>query len=102
MAGRVAKAAEAEVYVIQCAEPELDFVSFDADSQVVRDRMAAEFHREHDQVHAVAKGLREEGIKATALLIQGPIVETTLKEAMRLNAEQASGKEVAANQILRH
>jgi nucleotide-binding universal stress UspA family protein len=31
--------------------------------------------------------LRQAGIDATALLIQGPIVETTLKEAERLKAE---------------
>ena len=87
VAGRVANATGAEVYVIHCAEPEPDFVGYDAGPEVVRDQIAAEFHREHEQVQALAKGLREEGIKATALLIQGPTVETTLKEAMRLDAE---------------
>jgi nucleotide-binding universal stress UspA family protein len=87
VAGRVAKATGAKVYIIHCAEPDPDFVGYDAGPEVVRDQVAAELHREHEQVQALAKQLRADEIDATALLIRGPTVETTLKEAMRLDAE---------------
>ncbi len=87
IAASVARATGAKVYIMHCAEPEPDFVGYDAGPEVVRDQIAAEFHREHEQVQALANGLREEGMDATALLIQGPTVETTLKEARRLEAE---------------
>ena len=43
--------------------------------------------REHRDVQALAEKLRADGLDATALLIRGPTVETTLKEADNLKAE---------------
>ena len=86
-AGRVAKLTGAPVYVIHTAEPEPDFVGYDAGPEVVRTQVAQELRREHREVQALAEKLRGEGIDATALLVRGPTVETTLKEANNLEAE---------------
>lgn len=86
-AERVAQAIGAAVYVLHVAEPDPDFVGYGAGPQVVRDQVAELHHREHRAVQALAERLRAVGIDATALLIRGPTVETTLKEAERLNAE---------------
>lgn len=86
-AERVAQAIAAAVYVLHVAEPDPDFVGYGAGPQVVRDQVAELHHREHRAVQALAERLRAVGIDATALLIRGPTVETTLKEAERLHAE---------------
>lgn len=75
------------IYLLHVAEPEPDFVGFEAGPDVVRDQMAEQFHREHEQIQAMAQRLRDEGRKATALLVQGPTVETILGQAARLDAD---------------
>lgn len=82
----VANLTGATVYVLHVAEPEPDFVGYDAGPAVVRTQVAEELHREHRAVQAFAKELREDGIDASALLIRGPTVKTTLKEAESLDA----------------
>ena len=86
-AGRIAKLTGALVYILHVAEPEPDFVGYDAGPEVVRTQVANELRREHRSVQALAEKLRNDGLDATALLIRGPTVETTLKEADNLKAE---------------
>jgi nucleotide-binding universal stress UspA family protein len=86
-AGRIAKLTGARVYVLHVAEPEPEFVGYDAGPEVVRTQVARELRREHRAVQALAARLRENGLDATALLIRGPTVETTLKEADNLDAD---------------
>lgn len=87
VAERVAGPMSAEVWVLHVAEAEPSFVGYDAGPDVVRDQVAREFRDEHRGVQAHADTLRNAGLEATALLIQGPIVETTLTEAERLEAD---------------
>ncbi len=75
------------IYLLHVAEPEPDFVGFDAGPDVVRDQMAEQFHREHEQIQAMAQRLRDQGREATALLVQGPTVDTILQQAERLDAD---------------
>jgi nucleotide-binding universal stress UspA family protein len=77
---------DAKVFVIHVAEPDPEFVGWDAGPEVIRDQIAAEFHRERQQVQVMADGLRKSGIDAVGLVIQGPTVATILDEAQRLNA----------------
>jgi len=86
-AGRVAKLTNAAVYILHTAEPEPDFVGYDAGPEVVRTQVAQELRQEHRDVQALAGKLRNDGIDATALLVRGPTVETTLKEAESLKAD---------------
>ena len=86
-AGRVAKLTGAKIYVIHAAEPEPDFVGYDAGPEIVRTQVANELRQEHRDVQALAQKLRDDGLDATALLVRGPTVETMLKEADSLEAE---------------
>jgi len=74
-------------YLLHVAEPEPDFVGFETGPDVVRDQMAEQFHREHEQIQAMAQRLRDDGREATALLVQGPTVDTILGQAERLEAD---------------
>jgi nucleotide-binding universal stress UspA family protein len=84
---RVARASGARVWLLHVAEPEPDFMGYEAGPDVVRDQVAREYHEEHKAIQAHAQRLRDAGLDATALLIQGSIVETTLREATRLEVE---------------
>ena len=83
----VAEVTGGSIYILHAAEPEPDFVGYDAGPEVVRTQVAEELRREHREVQALAANLRDKGVEATALLVRGPTVETTLKEADSLDAE---------------
>jgi nucleotide-binding universal stress UspA family protein len=86
-AGRLARSLSGKLWLLHVAEPEPDFVGYEAGPDVVRDQVAREFRDEHRKVQEYADSMREDGIAATALLIQGPIVDTVIAEAERLGAD---------------
>ena len=86
-AERLGRAASAEVWLLHVAEPEPDFVGYDAGPAVVRDQVAEELHDEHRRIQGLAARLRDAGIEATALCVQGAIVDTVLEHADRLKAD---------------
>jgi len=60
---------------------------FNVDSKILRGVVAAEFHREHELLQHLAQCLRDRNIDATALLVEGPIIRTILKESDRLDID---------------
>ena len=84
---RVAKRMHAEVFLLHVADPDPDFVGYEAGPGVVRDHIARKFRHEHHTLQNHADRLRQAGVNATALMIQGPAIETTLNEAERLNID---------------
>ncbi len=85
-ARHVARQGGAHVYLLHVAEPDPDFVGFEVGPDDVRVQVAEEFRREHRAVQEFARSLRDEGIEATALLVQGPTVATTLEQAQKCDA----------------
>ena len=86
-AARLALALRAELTLVHVAEPDPDFVGYDAGPQAVRDAVAHAFRGEHRRIQELADGLRERGVAAKALLVQGPTVETLVAEARRERAD---------------
>jgi nucleotide-binding universal stress UspA family protein len=72
-----------KLWLLHVAAPDPDFVGYSAGPQSVRDQMAKIFHQEHQQLQGEAETLRESGIDATAVLAQGPTIETIMEEAER-------------------
>ncbi|MDF9392111.1 MULTISPECIES: universal stress protein [Methylococcus] len=83
----LAKAFSAEIWLLHVAEPEPDFVGYDADPLVMRDLAAETYKIWHQRVQETAKALRTEGFRCTGLMVQGPTVATILDEAERLQAD---------------
>ena len=77
----------AEVWIIHNAIPEPGVVEFKVDPLAAREALAKRFHEEHRQIQEIADRLRREGVKATALLVHGPTVETILQEAEDLDVD---------------
>jgi nucleotide-binding universal stress UspA family protein len=86
VAGKVAAMTGSKVFVLHCAEPDPAFVGYEAGPDAVRDQVAAEYREEHRAVQALASELEASGVDATGLLVQGPVAETVLSEAERLDA----------------
>jgi len=60
---------------------------FNVDSKILRREAADEFRHEHDFLHHLAQCLRDRDIDATALLVQGAVINTILKESERLDID---------------
>ena len=75
------------VYLLHVAEPDPSFIGFEAGPDEVRHEVAVEFRREHEQLHELADRLRERVRQVTALMVQGPTIETILEQADRLGAD---------------
>jgi nucleotide-binding universal stress UspA family protein len=73
-AGHVAGLAPTHVYLVHVAAPDPGFVGYDVGPGSVRDQVAAELRAQHQQLQALADGLRSGGIEVTALLLAGLIV----------------------------
>jgi nucleotide-binding universal stress UspA family protein len=84
--GRMARPDRA-VYLLHVAEPDPSFIGMEAGPDEVRDQVAKQFHEEHEKLQAMAARLRDAGYEITSLLVQGPTVQTILKEADRVAAE---------------
>jgi nucleotide-binding universal stress UspA family protein len=83
----IARAFSAQLVLLHVAAPDPDFVGYDAGPQSVRDQVARHLREEHRDLQSKAADLREAGIDATALLIQGPTADTILTEAKAHHAD---------------
>jgi nucleotide-binding universal stress UspA family protein len=87
LASSLAERFGARLWLVHVAAPDPDFAGYDAGPQTERDSRAAELRKEHRDLQARALALRDRGLDATALLVQGPTVETLVSEARRLAAD---------------
>jgi len=85
-AAKLAKVSNARLHLVHVASPEPDFVGLDVGPASERDAIAHRFRREHRELQSLADRVREHGVDATALLIQGVTVEKLLGEAARLDS----------------
>lgn len=83
----IARETGGEIWLLHVADEDPSFVGLDAGPGAVREQFAKAFRDEHRRLQAEAERLRDKGFKATALLLQGPIVETLLSQANELEAD---------------
>lgn len=60
---------------------------FNVDPGVMRREVAGEYRHEHEHLHYLARCLRERGIEAKSLLIEGSPVSRLIEEAVRLEVD---------------
>ena len=76
----LAKATKSKLWLIHIAAPDPEFIGYKSGPQTERDFLDR-------QLQEWAEQLRQKGIDAVALLIQGPTIETILEEARKLSAD---------------
>jgi len=87
LAADVARSFEGRLWLVHVAAPNPEFVGYEVGPQTVRDARAAELREEHRELQRRAERLREGGLDATALLIEGSTVEALLAQAAELEAD---------------
>lgn len=76
-----------ELWLLHVAEPDPEFVGWEAGPDTIRQSVANEYRDEHAELQAIAERLRNEGHQCTALLVQGSYAEVILSQAERLTAD---------------
>ena len=82
----LAQALGAELVLLKVAEPEPDFVGFEPGPQTVRMAVAHDFRAEHSRLEDLKAVAEAGGLKATAMHVQGPIVDKILDQAKERGA----------------
>lgn len=77
----------AKLWLVHVAPPEPEFIGYEVGPQVVRQTAAMHVRQEHKDLQTLAENLRQAGVEATALLLQGSTSDKLLDEAGRLPAE---------------
>lgn len=83
----LAEATKSKLWLIHIASPNPDFIGYETGPQTERNFIARQFQSQHSQLQEWAQQLRQKGIDAVALMIQGPTVETILEQAGKLVAD---------------
>ena len=85
-AAEMAACQKARVYIIHVAAPDPEFVGYKVDPIDEREFRASELKKEKKELEQLAERLKELGIDAIPLLIQGATAELILIETQRLEA----------------
>ena len=83
---QLAKAFGSSLYLLHVEAPEPTFVGYEPGPQHERDHVARAIKEDRHAIHELRDKLKEQGIDAHGLVIQGPTVEKILEEARRLDA----------------
>ncbi|HYD49497.1 MAG TPA: universal stress protein [Terriglobales bacterium] len=73
--------------VVHVAAPEPTFVGYEPGPQVVRYQVATELREEHRLVQNLAQKLRDQGLDAHGLMLQGSTVECIVERAKKIAAD---------------
>lgn len=86
-AASLARVYDADLWLLHVTDPDPGELRRAEAPPAARDEMAHEHRADHRALQALARGLREQGLRATALMVQGPIDLCILREAKQLNAD---------------
>lgn len=85
-AEHLARAQGGRLTLLHVAAAPPEFVGYDAGPQSVRENRAKTLRKEHTALQQHAANLRGHGLDVHALVVEGPSVETILRESRRLGA----------------
>jgi nucleotide-binding universal stress UspA family protein len=83
----MARASDAKIWLIHVAAPAPDFIGYDVGPKYIREDRADTLKKEHKALGDLKNTLTDVGVKAEALLVQGPIVQTLLDELDKLEID---------------
>jgi len=82
----LARAFSSKVWLLHVV-PQPGITPFTVPRELLRGQAASELHHEHKSMQHLTRYLRNDGIDAVALLVEGATVKTILHEADRLDAD---------------
>lgn len=78
---------DSKIWLVHIAAPNPDFVGYEVGPQYIRDSRASELREEHKLLQKHSNELKEKGVKAEGLLIQGATIEMIMEESKKLNVD---------------
>ena len=84
---RLLLAFKSKVFLLHVAAPDPDFVTYEAGPPSERDSVAQHLREDHRSLQTMEARLNEQGLDATAMLVQGATAQKILEEVQRLNAD---------------
>jgi len=78
---------DSKIWIVHIATPGTGYVGLMVTPQYISTLHKSEFKAEHELLHKYEIKVRNEGLEAEGILINGPTVEMVLEEAGKLNAE---------------
>ena len=83
-----AQAMKSELCLVHVTRPHLNLGGGETTTEVVRHDLAEQYKEEHEKLQEFSQKLRDQGLQARALLLEGgPIDETIRTEAKKLGAD---------------
>ena len=82
----LAGAFSSKVWVLHVAPPSRQH-PYNVDSKISRDAISGELRHEHEFLQHLARCMENKNVNATALLVEGPIINTILNESERLGVD---------------
>ncbi|MFW5877826.1 MAG: universal stress protein, partial [bacterium] len=76
-----------KVWLLHVAAPDPDFVGYGVGPQYIRDFRADELKDHHKSIVHHVEYLKEEGIEADGLVLQGAKIEMILQESKKLSID---------------
>jgi len=84
---QLAEAFNSKIWLVHIAAPDPDFAGFEIGPKYIRNSRAEDLKKEHRQLQEYAAELKEKGVSAEGLLIQGATIEMIIEEAQKLNVD---------------
>lgn len=86
-ATELAVACHAKLWLLHVADPDPDFVGYEAGPQYIRDIRAEALKEERAKLHQIISDLTLQKVEAQPIMVMGSTAETILAEAERLNVD---------------
>ncbi len=83
----IAEKFNSKVWLVHIVAPDPDFIGYEVGPQYIRDSRAEELRKEHKLIQKYTQKLKDEGINAEGLLIQGATRDMILKETEKLKID---------------
>lgn len=87
VAATLAQALNGTLRILHTEPPTPDFVGYEIGPQYIREHQAAEIREDQYALNVIGQQLKDRGIEAKRILLQGPTVEQILAEAKRWSAD---------------
>lgn len=83
----LAKPFNSKIWLLHVAAPDPDFIGYEVGPQYIRDERAKTLNKEHSKLWDYTLFVRQQGIEAEGLLIQGGTLSTIIDESKKLNID---------------
>ena len=82
-----AESFSSKLWLMHIAAPDPDFAGYEAGPQNTRDDRASELRKEHKLLQEYVTLLKNKGVNAEGLLVQGATIEMIIEESRKLNVD---------------